>query len=587
MNRKDRRIKAKKLKQQTRQPAGNGLSSSVNSVSKTSVSDHNRIVEAALVHHKKGDITYANQVYRKVLQENPRHALALHYLGLIAQQTGHPKEAAQLIQESIKEDPTDPRAYNHLGQVYLYMGDKTRTMQCFKKALQIDPDHVDSLNNYANQLVDQKEYEQAIALYRRVVKLNGNVSHSPYNLAKTLKEVRAFDEAIEWYKRTLQIDPDHVPASHSLGLIHEEMGDFDAAVDQYQKTLLIKPGHIKALSNLLAIKSFRPSKDDVAKAEQILKAPKLDAADTAKMCHGLGKHYDRAEEYGAAFAHFAKSNEAQRALAKPYKREKITRFYDQSIQLLNEEYFEKVKDLGSASSQPIFVVGLPRSGTTMTEQILASHPDVFGAGELLKIPHIYSRMLPNFPQDLLACDKKRVLEMAQVYLDYIHDFSPAGVKHITDKLPMNFMHLGLIATLFPNAKVVYCRRNPMDVGLSCFIEMFHNDNDFSLKQEDFGFYFLEQERIRQHWLKVLPIPVYTQKYEELVADQEKHTRELINFCGLEWDDACLSFHETERMINTPSRWQVRQPMYTSSAGRWKNYEKHLQPLQTMLVDYKY
>jgi len=548
---------------------------------------HIQILEAALVRHKKGDISYANRIYRQVLQENPRHPLALHYLGLIAQQTGYSKQAVRLIQQSIKEDPTDPRAYNQLGQIYLHMGDPSRPIACFKKALKIDPGHVDSLNNYANQLVATGEIKEAIVLYRRVVELDGNVSHSPYNLAKTLKTIRAFTEAIEWYKKTIRIDPDHILAHHGLGLIYEEMGDFKAATQQYLKTLDIEPDYVRAVSNLLAIKSFKPSKDIIEKAERILRHTRCDEVDMAKMHHGLGKYYDRMGGFDRAFGHFSKSNELQKSYRKPYCNEKISRYVDQSVKALDSDYFKGSSSLGNSGSEPIFIVGMPRSGTTMTEQILASHPDVFGAGELLKIPHISRDMLPRFPLDLLECEQDYILEMAEKYLNHIHEFAPQNIRHVTDKLPTNFLHLGLIATLFPMARVIYCRRDPMDVGLSCFIEMFQDDNDFTLKLEDFGAYFLEQERIMAHWCKVLSIPIYIQKYEDIVNDQEACTRDLIAFCGLEWHDACLSFHQTKRVINTPSRWQVRQPMYKSSVGRWKNYEKHLLPLTKILSNYTY
>jgi hypothetical protein len=227
-------------------------------------------------------------------------------------------------------------------------------------------------------------------------------------------------------------------------------------------------------------------------------------------------------------------------------------------------------------------VGLPRSGTTLTEQILASHPHVFGAGELQDIPNIVQSLGRRYPRAFMRLDERNLSALRRLYTTTIDSIAPAGIRYVTDKLPMNFIHLGLIAMLFPEARVIHCRRNPLDVGLSCFIEQFEMQNDFSTDLMNFGRYYLQYRKLMRHWHGALPLPCYELEYEHLVQDQETETRKLIAFCGLEWNDACLRFTETTRTVKTPSRWQVRQPVYRSSVGRWMNYRKHMTPLIHLL-----
>lgn len=547
-----------------------------------------RIVEAALKRHQAGDFQHAHDVYHQVLSQNPHHPQALHYLGLMAQQHGQSQEALKLINQSIEHLPTDPRAYNHIAQIYMSMDKNDKARIFFKRALKCDPNHVDTLNNLANLLSNEEEHTEAIALYRRVTELNPTVSHSPYNLAEALKVVRQYEEAFVWYKKTIAIKPDHFEACYGAGLVCEELGDFDLAVEFYESALAIEPAHVRSLGNLLAIKSFRPDKSLVERAEKTLSSVELKPKDIAKLHNGLGKHYDREEEYDRAFAHFDKSCSAQKETTEPHDVEYVSNFCRRMSEAYGEDHFKRVEEWG-ATKEPIFIVGMMRSGTTLTEQILASHRDVFGAGELSAMPKLSQSYAGKLHNDLKKLTQGKITEAVSDYLGYISDIQEGDAPRFTDKLPLNFMYLGFIATLFPKAKIIHCQRNPFDVGLSSFVEMFSLINDFSLDLEHFAQYYLDYDRLMRHWNKVLPQNIFSLKYEDLIADQEYHSRALLDYVGLGWDENCLSFHQTERAINTPSRWQVRQPIYKSSKERWRNYKSHLAPLIKYLDDrgYKY
>lgn len=545
-----------------------------------------RRVDAAFVRHKKGELEFANGVYRQVLTQYPDHAAALHYLGLIAQQTGNSPQAAQLLRRSIELDPTDPRAHNHLGQVHVALNDKRAAAACFERALQIDPHHVDSLNNLAN-VTKVRDLVQAIALYRRALELNPNAAFAAYNLAKALGEYSAFDEALTLYERAIALDHGHLQARHNLGVLLEQKGRFEAAIQQYLAVRQIDPKHASSLANLISIRNYEPDPQMVRDAEELLSAAKVSDDDRIKLHHGLGKHYDRMAEYDRAFRHFAGSKAILKRRIPDFDIDGVVKTFDRAIRAFSHEAFAATNERGNDSQRPIFIVGMPRSGTTLAEQILASHPRIFGAGELQEIPKIVNSLRPEYPQCVASMDRAALMSLAAGYLAVLDDRAGPDALRVTDKLPVNFIHLGMIATLFPQARVIHCRRDPLDIGLSCFMELFELERDYTTDLENFGHYFLQHERLMTHWRATLPIPIHELRYEELVANSEVASRALVAHCGLEWDLACLEYQKTERTVQTPSRWQVRQPIYRRSVGRWRHYAIQMAPLLRVLENSSY
>ena len=541
-----------------------------------------RQLEQAFLRHKQGDLDYACGVYMHVLAQYPQQPTALHYLGLIAQQTGKSQEAVRLLERSIALQPRDVRAHNHLGQVWLVLKRPDAARSCFEAAVQIDPNHVDSLNNLANMVRSGGDLERAIAIYRRVLALDPRAALAIYNLANALKDARAYDEALALFERAIEADPNHHQAHHNLGVLLEQKGDFPGAIDHYQAARKLQPRRVKALANLIAIRSYEPDAQTVQDAEARLAAGDVGEDDRVKLHHGLGKHYDRAGNYDAAFRNFAAAKAILRNKSDAFDAGALAAHVGRIIETFSESYFQSVASGGIASDRPVFIVGMPRSGTTLTEQILASHPAIFGAGELQDIPAICRGMGARYPASIVGLDAVAREELAGKYLDALDKRAPPEASRVTDKLPVNFMHLGLIATLLPGARVVHCRRDPMDVGLSCFIELFKMKRDFTTDLESFGEYFLQYARLMAHWRRVLPLRMHELQYEDLVANQEARSRELISFCGLEWDQACLSFEKADRAVLTPSRWQVRQPIYQGSVGRWRNYQAQMASLQQLL-----
>jgi Flp pilus assembly protein TadD len=550
---------------------------------KPSREEISRQIEAAFDRHKRGELGFAAGVYRQILAQDPAQPAALHYLGLIAQQTGNSQEALRLLQRSIEIDPTDPRAHNHLGQVHVALNDKRNAALCFERALQIDPHHVASLNNLAN-LTMTRDLLQAIALYRRALALNPDAAFAAYNLAQALDENNSFDEALLLYRRTIALDPRHSQARHKLGILLEQRGQFSEAIEQYLTVQRLGPRHVSSLANAIAIRDYIPDTAMVRRAEEMLATPGASEEDQIKLHRGLGKHYERAGDYSRAFGHFADAKRLLRRTRAPFDLSAVVKAIERTKQVFSREFFAQDRVRVSDSQRPVFIVGLPRSGTTLTEQILASHPRIFGAGELPDIPKMVKLLRPDYPECVPTMDPDALTQLASDYLGVIDRLAGPHTLRVTDKMPLNSLHLGLIATLFPESRIVYCRRNPLDIAISSFVELFELEHDYTTTFEDFGHYFLEHERLMTHWHAVLPIPIHEVCYEALIADPEAASRALVAHCGLEWDPACLEFHKTERTVQTPSRWQVRQPIYQRSVGRWRHYLAHVVSLEKFLRD---
>jgi len=307
---------------------------------------------------------------------------------------------------------------------------------------------------------------------------------------------------------------------------------------------------------------------------------KVDTQQKMMLHFKLGDLYDAQNNYQQAFEHYLAANQLK---ARTYNIEAFSTFVDGLISIFTPEFMSSVPRASHKSSRPIFILGMPRSGTTLVEQILACHTDVFGAGELEFIRHITAELLQTDEHGKFSTDCLSDLNVdtcnrfAGTYLEHLKELS-AESRYVTDKMPQNFLGLGIISLLFPEARIIHCRRDPLDTCLSCFFHDFGATHPYAYNLEILGRYYKEYKRIMHHWQEVLGIPMFEVCYEELVADQEGMTRALLEYCDLEWDDKCLRFYDNKRTVSTLSYDQVRKPIYTRSIGRWKHYEPYLKPL---------
>lgn len=530
----------------------------------------------------------ANLSYEQALYWNPDHAEVLNNRGIVLSEEGQLTEAIRCFERAIKLKPDYADAHNNLAVILRRQGRLPAAAECLRKVLQLKPDYAEAHNNLGIILTQLEQHAEAEAALRAAIRSRPNFAEAYNNLGLTFMEQGKLADAITHLQEAVRLRPEYVEAHNNLAAAYTEQGRPEEAIGQLHETLRLKPDYAGAFYNLAEIVAqnrYRFRDDERQQMERLL-AQSPTAKDASLLAFALAIAHDKAKEYDTAFGYFRHANDwlkkAQAEKGLTFDVAKHAEFIGQLIAAFGEDYFRRVRTFGIDSEVPIFIVGMPRSGTSLVEQILASHSQVFGAGELPDIRQHASGLRQRlqskeaYPLCAPQITAPAARAMAQQYLDRVAQLS-GGAARVTDKRPGNILHLGLITTLFPRARVIHCRRDPMDTCVSCYLQNFRDVN-FTQDLADIGAYYRHYERLVRHWAKVLPIAVHEVHYEELVANQEAESRKLVAFCGLEWDDRCLQFHETERAVHTASKLQVRQPMYRSSVGRWKRFEKHLQPL---------
>jgi len=520
-----------------------------------------------------------------------------------------PQPAGNAIEEALQ------RAQEHCDR-----GEVEQAEKLCVAILTRDPRNVQALMLAGSLARGVKDFGLAIGFFKKVVALQPNLIDAHLILAATYGEAREFPDAIKHFQHVLARKPDLVAALGALGRCYTAAGQAELALPLFEKATRLQPTH-KALrfdhaTALISLGRMDEAaellRDNVRRGYRVaasyraladtgkfsgepvelgeilkkLEESNLDAADRIALHHAAGKILNDLGRNEEAVDQFQASKIAS---GYGFDIEDYRRRVDTLVASFTPQLLKSKAGFGNASEVPVFIVGMPRSGTTLIEQICASHPAVHGAGELNRLGTVartagYAQAPDGTiqkPPQALTADEAR--SMAADYLGYIQQMAPSAAR-IVDKMPHNFMLVGMIALLFPNAKIIHATRDPIDNCISCFFNTFNEKHGYNTDLHTLGLYYREYRRMMQHWHALLPGRIHECRYETMIADQEAESRRLIDFLGLPWDDACLRFYETERAVTTPSRWQVRQPIYASSVKRWKKYENKIQPLIESLGD---
>ena len=532
---------------------------------------------------RQGRLIEAEALYRALLRKYPNDAGALHYIGLVNYQAGRLEAADSFMSRSLEIDHSCANTWNDLGAVKLKSGKIEESVRHFARALDLNERHTDALNNIAAALRKLYRFESALVHLRRLALLRPNSADVMRNLADTMYNLGLVTESIEIFHEAIRLDPPGKAARLGMAEACEAAGKFKQARWQYLAVLRRDPENALALSKLLQLRDGAIGVGWVERAQKLAERSDTLADAKSRLNIGLANHFDSIGSYDSAFRQLKLARDRQ-AQVRPFSSDGYSAAVDALVKVLTRGFFRSAPRLDASSERPIFIVGMPRSGTTLTEQVLASHPRVAAGGELAALPTASYRVQElsgehlAYPYGLTSMSAASLEKLAAAYLDQLQKVDTDGRK-VTDKLPFNFMHLGIIALMFPNAKVVHCRRAPLDNCMSCYFTSFAEEVQFANDLGTLGRYYADYHRLMQHWQDVLPLEVFTLQYENLVADTEATMRDLLAYCGLEWEPGCLKFYDTARGIRTPSRWQVRQPIYRNSVARWRNYEAHLGPLK--------
>jgi tetratricopeptide (TPR) repeat protein len=521
--------------------------------------------------------------YKRALTLKPDFVDAHFNLGNAFQEQGELDEAIAHYHRAIAFKPGYAEAHNNLGNGLKQQGKLGEATAHYQLAIAFKPDYAEAHNNLGIALREQGELDEAIVHYQRAVALKPGSAEARTNLGNGFKQQGNYGEAIAHYRRAIALKPDFAEAYHNLGIAFEEQGQFDEAQRASEKALELAPRNGRYYRQLFDGRRIVAGDRGLAAAEKLAEdMASLPVEDQRELHFALGKAYADLEQRERSFRHFLEGNALKRG-GFVYNELEMLGFLDRIRTVFTAELMHDKRGLGDPSMVPIFIVGMPRSGTTLVEQILASHPKVFAAGELQEFSKAVTSLgMPNsalsFPDAVPALSAQQLRQLGTSYLDAVGAAAPAA-ERITDKMPANFSFVGLIHLALPNARIIHLRRDPVDTCLSCFSMLFAGDVPYCYNLGELGRYYRAYQMLMEHWRRVLPAGVMLEvRYEEVVADVEGQARQIIAYCGLEWDDACLDFYKTQRPIRTASATQVRQPLYRTSIGRWKPYQHLLQPL---------
>ncbi|MEM8776634.1 MAG: sulfotransferase [Pseudomonadota bacterium] len=469
------------------------------------------------------------------------------------------------------------------GKLLERKGDLDGALNAYRLSLRLNSKIASPWIGLANVLDKNQQPRDALECLKRGAAVEPHNTVVVTKLARSFQGLGQVEDAERSYLRALSIDAEFHPALLGFGQLMEDVGEADKAAHAYRKILLSDKAHAEAFGYLLGLGRHVDVSVEINQAKRFIED--ADNRSKALIGYGLGKGLDQLGRYDEAFATFEIANTARREMTGPFDREAFDRRVNRMIELFSKAFFEKRDGWGHPSDTPVFIVGLPRSGTTLTEQILGSHPACFGAGELAILtdlatgtPDRLGRRDRHWPECAPDLSSDQTKALGGDYLNQLRALAKVPVSRISDKQPLNFWHLGLIAIALPNAKIIHCHRDIRDVGLSIFMQNFNLSQLWSTDLTDICHYWQGYRRLMAHWNDVASLNVSNFAYEDTVADLESQARHLLSFLGLHWDNRVMAFHENDRAVQTPSRWQVRQPIYKSSRAKWQNYKQYLAPL---------
>lgn len=541
--------------------------------------------ELAVARYRKGELAEAEQVFRQILNDLPEHAPSRYNLGLVLHRLGRLAEAITVYRQALALSPNAPDAHNSLAQALREQGRYTEAEQAYRAALDLNPTYVEALLNLGLLLEDQQRLPEAETTYHEAIAINSDFAGAWINLGNVQEAQGRVREAEESFRRALRITPQVAGIHMNLANVLKSQGRMEAAEETYRAALALQPNYAEAYSNLITVKRYHSVDDpDVANMLALLRSPDLPDDSAMHLHFALGKIYDECGEHDDAFVHYREGNRLKRQTLS-FNAATFAEYVNRLIDTFDASFFSGRRTVGVSSELPVFIVGMPRSGTTLVEQIISSHPAVHGAGELGTLNALARGLAAGggtYPEAARALDRDALARLANEYEQRLRQGADPKVLRISDKMPLNHLHLGLAALLFPCARVIHCQRDPLDVCLSIYFQYFRSGNDYAYDLSDIGLYYRQYERLMAHWRDVLPLQMYEIQYEDLIAEQERNIRNLVKFLDLPWHERCLSFTQNRRPIQTGSAWQARQPIYRSSVHRWRNYEKFLAPLKEVL-----
>jgi tetratricopeptide (TPR) repeat protein len=501
----------------------------------------------------------------------------------------HKFEAAlPWFNRAISQDAGYAGAHANSGDALWGMGRTVEAVAAYKRALQLNPELADTHYNLGGLLTELGQLDDAVKCFNEALKINPADKNAYQGLGRVKNEQGNLDEAVSAYRKAIAIDPDNEEFFEELGKTFSEHAEIEKAVSAYRRAIEINPRNAVAYRAMAKHKKFTDYDDDMKAMESLYSQKGLPRESSIELAFALGKAYEDLGNYDKSMEYVIKAASLKRS-SFDYSVSESKEQFDKIRTIFSRDFFSRHTGTGSPEQTPIFILGMPRSGTSLVEQILASHADVFGAGEINDLRMVFESItgpddkepLRKFPDVLTGLDDQAFTNLGNQYLARIRKYS-SDAKFITNKMPHNFLHIGFIRLILPNARIIHCTRDPMDSCLSIYKTHLVKGHRYSYDLSELGQYYRMYLELMDYWQDTLPGFIYDQNYEELVKSPKEQVQNLLRHCALPWDDDCLNFHQTRRRIGTASSAQVNRPIYHSSVNLWERYEKHLQPLKTAI-----
>ena len=540
---------------------------------------HNNLA-VLLAAQNRVDVAIAH--YETALALKPDYYEALNNLGNALQSIGQDAEAIRQYELAVSLRPDHAEARSNLGNVLAALKRPLDAIEQYEKALAIRPDFPEVYNNLGNALSSAGRGDEAITQYRQALTLRPAYAGAHNNLGTALLANRRPEEALTHYRQALAWEPDNADIHNNLGIALNTLGEFAPASQAFARAISIAPRKPEFYLNILGLK--RMTADDpllVAMLELYRDVASLDVQSQIALHFALGRAFEDLGEHARSSQHLIMGNALKRREL-IYDEVATLELFERTQATFTTELMDDKRGAGDLSRIPVFVLGMPRSGSTLVEQILASHSQVFGAGELADLSDsidVVARLNNwSYPEMVARMSSEQLRQLGMSYVDRIRARAPAAAR-IVNKMPANFASIGLIHLVLPNARIIHTSRDPVDTCLSCFSLLFAGGHPYSYDLAELGRYYRGYHRLMQHWRAVLPAGVMLEvRYEDVVTDLSGQARAMVRHCGLKWEESCLAFHKTRRPIQTASMCQVRQPIYRTSVGRRHRYQDLLEPL---------
>jgi|TARA_B110000091_G_scaffold30080_1_gene30724 Flp pilus assembly protein TadD len=524
-----------------------------------------------LEHYQNRRFSEAEKLATSITHEFPKHQFAWKVLGAILGQLGKSSEAVKANQAAVSLSPQDYEAHNNLGVTLKTLGRLEEAEASYRKVILLKPDFAEAHYNSGNTLRGLGRLEEAEKSFKQAIKLNPDYAEAHHNLGVTLHDLGRLEESEASYRKVILLKPDHAEAHHNLGATLQDLGRLEESEASYRKVILLKPDFADAHRHLTMTKKFDSMDEQYLKMKELYLNKNISKEQLCHINFALAKACDDLGDFEQAFTHYREGNQLRKNILN----------YDigQDIELFNQlkKNYPQIKknspelEIFKNKLIPIFIIGIPRSGTTLVEQIISSHSKVEGAGELP-----FARDFgEGIAQGLSDSNVDRLHEFRKRYLTQLQNFSN-NKSIVIDKMPQNFLYIGLLAAVFPKAKIVHVKRNPAAVCWSNYKQYFASKKiRYCYKLDDIIKYYKLYKNLMTFWAEQLPNKIYDIDYELLTVNQENETRKLIDYLGLDWDEKCLSPQDNMRSISSASAIQVRKKIYQGSSHQWKKYKPFL------------